>query len=115
MEYTKDIMKSPKYSIGDYTYGEIKILGEHLLNELVIGKFCSIGSNVSILVNGYHHNPKAITTYPLGCSMMSEFPNIDVPTEHKSVKIGNDVWIGQDVRIFDGVTICDGAILGTGA
>lgn len=115
MRYTKDIMKSPKFSIGDYTYGTITIFGEVYLDKLNIGKFCSIGPRVSILVKGYHHNPNAITTYPLGCNHMSEWPIIDIPRSHQHVTIGNDVWIGQDVRIMSNVTIGDGAILGTNA
>lgn len=115
MEYTKNIMKDPKFTIGDFTYGKIHIAGLHLLDKLTIGKFCSIGTGVSILVKGYHHNPEAITTYPFGDHRVPGWPNHEVPTKHQYVTIGNDVWIGNNVTIFNNVTIGTGAIIGTNA
>lgn len=121
---TKDIMKNPKFNIGDYTYGEPRFSGgrDHLLlDELIIGKFCSIGPNVEFLVEGYHHNVEWFTTYPLSSDYLKdEFPNTFKNTipklkEHRYIRIGNDVWIGKDVKILSNVSIGDGAVIGTNA
>jgi virginiamycin A acetyltransferase len=107
-----------KYKIGKHTYGSINIYGEHLLDEMIIGSFCSIGSDVSALIKGWSHNVDWFTTYPF-----EAFPNkwsnasniIKYPRFKTSIKIGNDVWIGQGVTIFSGVEIGDGAVIGTNA
>lgn len=115
MQFTKDHMKNPKFQIGEHSYGTINIIGEHLLDELKIGKFCSIGTGVSLMVKGYHHNPEAITTYPLGAAVVPGWPNIDVPRQHQYFRMGNDVWVGQGAMFYNNVTIGDGAIIGTRA
>ena len=121
---TKDRMKNPKFNIGDSTYGEFNWGGANdleLLDELTVGKFCSIGPNVELRIIGYYHNPEWITTYPLSSSFFkTEFPNafkntIPKPKEHRYVRIGNDVWIGKDAKIIGDVTIGDGAVIGAGA
>ena len=91
-----------------------------------IGKFCSIGNRLNIIV-GKHPTSKFVSTHPAFYSInnnlgfnyiqdqkFDEIKFIDY-NERISVKIGNDVWIGEDVKILEGVTIGDGAIIGTGA
>lgn len=115
MEFTRQVMKNPKWKIGEHSYGKIAIIGEHLLDEFQIGKFCSIGQGVSLMVKGYHHNPEAITTYPLGAAVVPGWPNVDVPRQHQYFKMGNDVWVGQGAMFYNNITIGDGAIIGTRA
>lgn len=91
-----------------------------------IGRFCSIGSNVSVVI-GQHPTKKYVSTHPAFFSMLKqsgftfakkntfkEFLTVGEKEEY-AVKIGNDVWIGFGVMIMEGVTIGDGAIIGTGA
>ncbi|WP_317046146.1 CatB-related O-acetyltransferase [Flavobacterium psychrotolerans] len=91
-----------------------------------IGRFCSIASNVSVVI-GQHPTKKYVSTHPAFFSMLKqsgftfakkntfkEFLTVDENEEY-AIKIGNDVWIGFGVMIMEGVTIGDGAIVGTGA
>lgn len=99
--------------INAYTY----ISQNALINNTLIGKFCSIGPN---LVCGWGIHPtNAISTSPMFYSnqkqngySLSETTKIE---ETKPIIIGNDVFIGMNVTILDGVTIGDGAVIGAGA
>ena len=104
VEYTNDLIE-----VGDFTYGKPIIHQWDKTTRLRIGKFCSIGGNVHILLGGEHHT-EWITTYPFNVLIDGD------PTASKGdVEIGNDVWIGNDVTILSGVRIGDGAVIGTGA
>lgn len=109
VRYTKDIY--PQFKIGDYTYGNPKILGGGILE---IGKFTSIADGCLILL-GVDHRSDWVTTYPFSAI----FPEAaHIPGHPKSkgpVIIGNDVWIGQNVTILSDVRIGNGAIIGAGS
>lgn len=100
--------------VGDFTYGHdglhIHQWGEGAA--LTIGKFCSIGHNVTIFLGG-DHRTDWITTYPFGHVNAQYFGNpvIGHPKTKGNITIGNDVWIGADSKIMSGVTIGDGAII----
>ena len=66
--------KYSKYSIGDYSYGEPIILSWENQANLTIGKFCSISSNVRILLGG-EHRTDWVTTYPFS-RIFAEFQHI---------------------------------------
>ena len=83
-----------------------------------IGRFCSIASDVSVIVGDHPKN--YISTSPSFFSLLKQ--NGLVYTDKKTYNeilpqtiIGNDVWIGESVKIMGGIKIGDGAILGTGA
>ena len=84
-----------------------------------IGKYCSIGSEVSTAI-GSHPTDTQICMHPaftnpapvFGFSYAGEKTFDD---SVKGIKIGNDVWLGDRVTILDGVEIGDGAVVGTGA
>lgn len=92
----------------------------------IVGKFSSIGPNVSI-VRGQHPTHIFVSTHPAFFSMrkqagftytseqlFEEFKYSD--EEHKySVTIGNDVWVGDGTKIMEGIIIGDGAIVAAGA
>lgn len=107
--------KYKKYSIGEGTYGEPKVLDWNDNTNLIIKNYCSIASNVTILLGGEHQS-SWITTYPF--KTISAFDiSIDFK-EHKSkgnVVIGNDVWIGANAIILSGVIIGNGVIIGAGS
>ena len=108
-----------KIQIGDFTYGEPVIRSWAADGEenarCIIGKFCSIGGNVQIVLGGNHRNDW-ITTYPFNQLLKPQYGYI---TGHPSTKgdviIGNDVWIGSDVKILSGVHIGDGATIAASA
>ena len=95
--------------VGDFTYGQPVIHRWDEKTKLKIGKFCSIGGNVQILLGGEHHS-EWITTYPFDVLLD------DMKAKSKGdVEIGNDVWIGDDAMILSGVKIGDGAVIGAKA
>lgn len=115
--FTKDIFKDKKYEIGEYTYGNPKVLFENKEANLIIGKFCSIADGVTIFLGG-NHRTDWITTYPFNV-LSDYFPEGYGITGHPSTKgdviIGNDVWIGLNVIIMSGVSIGDGAVIAAGS
>jgi lipopolysaccharide transport system ATP-binding protein len=80
---------------------------------LVIGKFCSIGGNVKILVD-VNHPTEWVSPYPFG-EMIRGLPRAEGPYGRGDMTIGNDVWIAEDVLIIPGVQIGDGAIVAAGS
>ena len=98
------------------------------LNLLKIGNYCSIGSNLKIII-GSHPIKDNVSTHPaffinkyesfnkIGLSYVknNKYNDIKLIEEHWNLIIGNDVWIGDGVSIFQGVKIGDGAVIGTGA
>jgi acetyltransferase-like isoleucine patch superfamily enzyme len=89
-----------------------------------IGKFCSIGRNLS---NSSSQHPSSIfvSTHPAFYSLNKQsgftYTKQQLFTEHKLIDnkfqnvIGNDVWIGNNVTLMEGISIGDGAIIASGA
>lgn len=104
-----------KIVAGEYTYG-INNINVHTWNEgtqVKIGKFCSIGGNIEIMLGG-NHRSDWITTYPFGHIHQHILRGEGIqghPKTNGDVIIGNDVWIGNFAMIMSGVTIGDGAII----
>jgi virginiamycin A acetyltransferase len=99
--------------VGDYSY----IARGSSISLTKIGKFCSIGTNLSC---GYGIHPtNGLSTSPVFYSLAKQngttFSKTNKITENLPITIGNDVFIGMNVTILDGVTISDGAIIGAGA
>ncbi len=110
ISYTRDNPKYSIYSIGRFTYGEPLVLEWGEGTTLEIGSFCSISSNVTILLGG-NHRGDWITTFPFNM-IFEEFGQIKGhPSSNGDVIIGNDVWIALNTLILSGVTIGDGAII----
>jgi len=97
-----------------------------VIKKSIIGKFCSIGSNVQISL-GLHPSDTFVSTHPsffsaqkyagfsfVNKNIFKEHTFID-PEEKYAVEIGNDVWIGNNVIILDGLKIGDGAIIAVGS
>lgn len=107
---------STKITIGDFTYGKPIVHSWGDDAKLIIGKFCSIGDNVWMLLGGNHHN-EWLTTYPFNALVPEIWGNIDggIAATKGNITIGNDVWIANDVTIMSGVTIGDGATIANGA
>ena len=85
--------------------------------DLVIGKFCSVASNVTIFLGG-NHRTDWVTTYPFGYIYNQEFggePSSETIYSNGNVLIGNDVWIGMNCIILKGVKIGDGSIIAAGS
>lgn len=112
------------YEIGDYSYGQPKIIRFEDAPRIKIGKFCSVADGVTFMLGGNHHTGW-VTTYPFSNFFERFYPcgNIHYVDGDVSrleplkgdINIGNDVWIGQEAFILSGVTIGDGAIVGARA
>ena len=127
MVFLKNIVQNPHIVVGDYTYYhdfedpasfEKNVLYnfDFVDDRLVIGKFCSIASNVRFIMNGGNHRTDWITNFPFPVfghgwekAMPTSWPN------KGDIVIGNDVWIGYGATIMPGVHIGDGAIVATGS
>lgn len=95
-----------------------------ILNNIKIGKFCSIAPYTEIIYGSHPLN--FISTHPVFYSTRKQsgisFPKEQIYNEFnyvkntdKSCEIGNDVWIGYGVKIIEGVKINDGAVVLSGA
>jgi acetyltransferase-like isoleucine patch superfamily enzyme len=96
--------------VGEYTYGNVNRRGN--MNNVIIGKFCSIAINV-IVDSGFNHNTSWVSTYPFNVNWGTDTPHN--ATCKGDIIIGNDVWIGENVIIMGGLNIGNGAIIGAGA
>lgn len=120
--YLKDRETYQNAHIGDYTYaGEnFKIKQFNTTPNVIIGKYCSIGNDVTI--NCMSHDIDRVSTYPF--YSISDFYDFDVAfsdeyekenRSNKDVTIGNAVWIADNVTILGGLTIGNGAVICTGS
>ena len=108
--YTKDLL-GDRYNIGTHTYGKPRVMSADEGTTLVIGRYCSIGTNVTIFL-GSEHRVDWVSTYPFP-ALWEEAKLIPGYASTKGdVIIGNDVWIGFGVTLLSGVTIGDGAAVG---
>jgi virginiamycin A acetyltransferase len=106
-------------SVGKYTYinqgiGNIRHFGDLKKGKIVIGKYNSIGKNLTLFLNE-NHPIDSVTTYPFGHLHTDIFPNIN-PNKMQGygngdIIIENDVWIGENTTIMSGVKIHNGAIV----
>jgi len=122
--YLKNIITNPNIIVGDYTYYDdfedvsnfeknVKYHFDFIGDQLIIGKFCMIASNVTFIMNGANHLTESISSYPFaifGKEWQHAMDGKSYPNKGNTV-IGNDVWIGYNVTIMPGISIGDGAII----
>ena len=102
-----------------YTYGlnNVTIKWDHPDSKIICGKFCAIGSNVSVYKsNGKGHDTSFISVYPfkyIHTDIFTNTSNINFNDGQKDIIVGNDVSIAEGVTIMPGVNIGDGAIIAT--
>jgi virginiamycin A acetyltransferase len=121
--YLKNIITNPNIIVGDYTYYDDFENPENFErnvlyhfdfegDQLIIGKFCCIASDVKFIMNGGNHPTDLFTTYPFGIFGAGWEPAMpDVWPSKGDTVVGNDVWIGYGATIMPGVRIGDGAIV----
>lgn len=122
--FLKNIIKNPNIIVGDYTYYDdfenvenfeqnVKYHFDFIGDQLIIGKFCMIASDVTFIMNGANHVSNAISAYPFaafGQGWEHAMDGKEYPLKGDIV-IGNDVWLGYKSVIMSGVNIGDGAIV----
>lgn len=118
----------PLIDVGEFTYyddpehaldfGTRNVLYHYGPERLVIGKFCSLATNVRFIMNGANHRMNGPSTFPFPImgGAWAEHADLlaDLPQSGDTV-VGNDVWVGRDCLIMPGVTIGDGAIIASGS
>ncbi|WP_459213181.1 CatB-related O-acetyltransferase [Aquimarina rhabdastrellae] len=126
--FLKNIITNPNIIVGDYTYYDdfddvsnfeknVKYHFDFIGDQLIIGKFCMIASDVTFIMNGANHLSEAISAYPFaifGNGWEQAMKDKSYPNKGNTI-IGNDVWIGYNATIMPGVKIGDGAIIATNA
>ncbi|MGD1803831.1 CatB-related O-acetyltransferase [Dapis sp. BLCC M126] len=123
--YLKNIINNPNIIVGDYTYYDdfenpenfernVLYHFDFIGDKLIIGKFCSIASDVKFIMNGGNHRTDWFTNYPFPVfengwekAMPDSWP------DKGNTVIGNDVWIGYGATIMPGIQVGDGAIIAT--
>jgi virginiamycin A acetyltransferase len=106
-----------------YTCGSFSYAFSALPFDIKVGRYSSIGHNVSDLGNAHPMN--FISTHPFLtdqgrlCHLARQHRPNWTPYEYNqrygSIEIGNDCWIGAGVRIKGGVKIGTGAVVAGGA
>ena len=98
-----------------------------LFCNVLIGRFCSLASDITFFIGLNHIYKNVVTAYPFDDRGIAiDFSAWNRPYErhlipnlrqtrdnHYQVIIGNDVWIGNGATIIGGVKIGSGAIIGT--
>ncbi len=99
------------WEIGDHTYGLPKLIDSQYAR-LRIGRFCSIGPNVTMVFG--NHRTDLVTTYPFK-TLSHLWPTAaEGEDDHETrgdIVIGNDVWIGANCLILSGAEIGSGAVV----
>jgi virginiamycin A acetyltransferase len=122
--FLKNIIKNPNIIVGDYTYYDdfenvenfernVKYHFDFIGDQLIIGKFCMIASDVTFIMNGANHVSDAVSAYPFaafGQGWEHAMEGKAYPHKGDTV-IGNDVWLGYKSVIMSGVNVGDGAIV----
>jgi len=107
----RHIKRLAKYDLGEWSYGEPKVFDFGACATLKVGKFCSFGPGVKILL-GEEHRIDTVTTYPFSSIFRYASHLPDITWTKGDVVIGSDVWIGQESLILSGVKIGNGAVIG---
>jgi virginiamycin A acetyltransferase len=125
--FLKNSITNPNIIVGDYTYYDdfddplqfernVRYHFDFVGDKLIIGKFCSLASGVTFIMNGGNHRTDWFTNYPFpifGHGWERAMPD-SWPNKGDTV-VGNDVWMGYQATIMPGVQIGDGAIIATKA
>ncbi|SUY32582.1 acetyltransferase [Clostridium perfringens] len=101
-----------KIRVGMKSYGPLNVYTWGTENEeLIIGNYVSIASDVKFILGG-NHRYDIFSTYPFKVKLGLE--EIEAYSNGK-IKICDDVWIGMNTTIMSGVTIGQGAIIAAGS
>ncbi|MGJ8527461.1 CatB-related O-acetyltransferase [Maritalea sp.] len=128
--FLKNFITRDSISVGDYTYYDdvehatefetrnVLYHYDFVGDRLVIGKYCSLATGCTFLMNGANHPLSSFSTFPFAI-FQNGWGDGDVAQlaeQHRGdTVVGNDVWIGRDACILPGVKIGDGAIIGAKA
>lgn len=114
-------------TVGDFSYyddpdGAERFFGRNVKyhfdfvgDQLVIGAFCAIGRDATILMNGGSHATGGFSAFPFNIFGHGWEAGFDPATWDAAYRgdtvIGPDVWIGTEAMLLPGITIGAGAII----
>ena len=100
--------------IGTYGAENIKVQEYNQNTKISIGNYCSIASNILMVLGGNHRYDR-ITTFPFNILYGYGSGKIGDGYSNGDILIGNDVWIGTNVTIMSGVNVGHGSIIAAGS
>ena len=102
--------------IGRCTYAGAELMALGVRGELSIGRYCSLGSRITLICGEGYHRAARASTYPF--PFRPPFTDLDASEfyppssfESSGVTIGNDVWIGHGAVIGKNVSVGHGAVV----
>lgn len=107
-----NVFDSEIVSIGKNTYGELNIVTFRNITKLLVGSFCSIGQNVTFIMDA-GHILNHISTYPFKVAILNT--KNEEAISKGNIIIDDDVWIGFGSTIMSGVHIGQGAVIAAGS
>lgn len=97
--------------IGNATYGWLNVLSFTNKYSLYIGSYCSIGPNVTFVLES-DHELSNLSTYPFKVKILGEYSEA---ISKGNIVLDDDVWIGCGAVILSGVHIGQGAVVAAGS
>lgn len=110
--YIVNNFKQDNISVGNGTYGGLKVLDLAGERKLSIGNYCSIADEVCFVLQDDHLIDN-LSTYPFKVMCLHNEKNEAV--SKGDIILDDDVWIGYRAIILSGVHIGQGAIIAAGA
>lgn len=123
MVFLKNVVTNPQIEVGDYTYyhsfddplgfeKNVHYAFPFIGDKLIIGRFCSIASGATFLLNGGNHLTETVSSYPFAIFGQGWEHAMPEAWPHRGdIIIGHDVWIGFEATIMPGVTVGHGAVI----
>lgn len=99
-------------SVGDWSYGPLRIVTSSPNPSLRIGSFCSIAEGVTF-VTCDGHPLDYFSSFPFRVRMLGE--SVPEATDKGGIIVEDDVWIGYGATVLDGVKIGRGGVVAAGA
>jgi virginiamycin A acetyltransferase len=121
--FLRNVVMNPQIEVGEYTYyhsfdnplgfeRNVRYAFPFIGDRLVIGRFCSIASGATFILNGGNHLTETVSSYPFAIfgagwehAMPERWPH------RGDIVVGHDVWIGFDATLMPGVQVGDGAVI----
>lgn len=102
------VIESYRLEIGAYSF----MRSGKISANTRIGRFCSIGNDVIIGLDGRAHPLNWLSTSPFQYDSRMQGENTrEYAEQQKGVTIGHDVWIGERAVIMDGVSLGIGSVV----
>lgn len=100
-----------RVSVGEYSYGPLRVIDGGGYSHLTIGSHCSIAEDVTFVLSGEHHL-HAVTTLPLRTFVLGEAQDA---LSNGNIDVEDDVWIGHGAIVLSGVRLARGSVIAAGA